>query len=249
MARVLVISSQTVFGPVGLSASVPALQALGHEVMALPTIVLSHHPGHGMPAGQRTAAMLLSEMLQGLERVGALDNVDAVLTGYFADAEQVVVVSQVIAKLKAQHVLVDPVIGDHGALYVPQDVAEGIRDRLLPLATITTPNWFELAWLSGEQDVEGAAAKLGVTETLVTSVAEGQDLLATHLYLPDDHLVIASRRRDHVPHGTGDYLAGLYLAHRLQSKTAMAFAKAMAGLEDVIAASEGQAALMLTTGR
>ncbi len=48
-------------------------------------------------------------------------------------------------------VLCDPVIGDHGGLYVPEAVATAIRDRLMPLATLATPNRFELAWLTGTE--------------------------------------------------------------------------------------------------
>ena len=148
MGRVLCISSQTVYGPVGNSAAVPALQALGHEVMALPTVVLSNHPGHGKPVGQATPAPLLEQMLQTLDGLGAFNGLDAVMTGYFANAAQVIAVANQIESLaklnQALHVLVDPVIGDHGALYVAEDVAEAIRDHLLPLATIITPNLFEL---------------------------------------------------------------------------------------------------------
>ncbi len=56
MALVLCVSSQTVFGPVGNSVAVPVLQAAGHEVMQLPTVLLSNHPGHGKPIGQATPA-------------------------------------------------------------------------------------------------------------------------------------------------------------------------------------------------
>ena len=45
--------------------------------------------------------------------------------------------------------LVDPVLGDAGRLYVAQETAEAIRDRLIPLADIATPNLFELGWLTG----------------------------------------------------------------------------------------------------
>ena len=41
MARILAISSHVVRGHVGLAASVPALQWLGHEVWALPTVILA----------------------------------------------------------------------------------------------------------------------------------------------------------------------------------------------------------------
>ena len=254
MAKVFAISSQTIFGPVGNSAAVPALQAEGHEVLALPTILLSFHPGHGAPSGQRTPAPLMQEMIEKLEKLGALENCDAVMTGYFADAEQVKVAAQVAAKIKKQNsscmVLVDPVIGDDGALYVPQAVAEAIRDLLVPLATIATPNAFELAWLTGkdvggEKSAADTASHLGLAETLITSVPSG-DALITMLIAEGGTQLHASKRLAHVPHGTGDFLSGLYLAHRLKHLPAEAFHRAVAQLEAAIAQSSGSSVLDIT---
>ena len=67
MARVLAISSQVARGHVGLAAIVPALQGLGHEVIALPTVLLSNHPGHGTVAGEQVAPALLRRMLDALD--------------------------------------------------------------------------------------------------------------------------------------------------------------------------------------
>lgn len=36
------------------------------------------------------------------------------------------------------------VMGDEGKLYVDADVVPIYRDLLLPLATVITPNWFEV---------------------------------------------------------------------------------------------------------
>ena len=149
MARVLAISSQVVYGPVGLNCIVPALQSGGHEVLAIPTILLSNHPGHGKPEGRATAAAEMSAMITTLKKLGAFENLDAIITGYFASAEQIEIVAAFIAKLKCSIVLIDPVLGDHGKLYVGEAVAQAIRDKLLPLATIVTPNAFELSWLTG----------------------------------------------------------------------------------------------------
>ena len=79
MGRVLAISSQVARGHVGLSAIVPALQALGHEVIALPTILLSNHPGHPRFAGERVAPDLLRRMFDALESNRWLGEIDAVL--------------------------------------------------------------------------------------------------------------------------------------------------------------------------
>ncbi len=254
MAKVLAISSQTVFGPVGNSAAVPALQAEGHEVLALPTILLSFHPGHGAPSGQRTPAPLMQEMIEKLEKLGALKNCNAVMTGYFADAGQVKVVAQAIAHIKKQNsncvVLVDPVIGDDGALYVSQTVAEAIRHHLVPLATIATPNAFELSWLTGkdvsdEKSATEAASHLGLAETLITSVLSG-DELATLLVAEGHKQLYKAKRLAQVPHGTGDFLSGLYLAHRLKHLPAEAFHRAMAQLEAAIARSSGSSVLHIT---
>lgn len=246
MARVLCISSQTVYGPVGNSAAVPALQAEGHEVLQIPTVILSNHPGLGKPAGQSTSAPLLDEMFNALNRIKAFDGLDAVLTGYFASAAQVITAAKQIADLKAKHeklhVLVDPVIGDNGALYVPQDVAEAIGDRLIPLATITTPNLFELKWLTGSDDVRHR----NIIETIVTSVPLGADHLQTILHLSGKNIIHVMQRRSNVPHGTGDYLAGCYLAQRLTMLPEAAFALTMNQLETAINKSCDKAVLNLT---
>jgi pyridoxine kinase len=248
MAKVLCISSQTVYGPVGNSAAVPALQAVGHEVMALPTVVLSNHPGHGKPAGQSTPASLLEEMFAALNRINAFEALNAVMTGYFTSSAQVIAAAKQITALKAGneslHVLVDPVIGDHGALYVAVDVAESIRNHLLPLATITTPNLFELGWLGGTADIAEAVAKLNVAETIVTSVP-AESHLATRLFVGGEMIDHIIPRHESVPHGTGDFLAGCYLAQRLTASPAKAFEKAMLRLELAIGKSAGRVILSI----
>jgi pyridoxine kinase len=249
MARVLCISSQTVYGPVGNSAAVPALQAEGHEVMQIPTVILSNHPGHGKPSGQSTPVPLIQDMLDTLTRINAFNGLNAVMTGYFTSAAQVIAVAKQIAALKAGHeslhVLVDPVMGDHGALYVPVEVAETIRDQLLPLATITTPNLFELTWLTGIAEVQAAVTQLNVTETIVTSVPLGVDQLTTILHLGTEQKIHIMQRHAHVPHGTGDYLAGCYLANRLKMQAGPAFEVAMTRLETAINKSLGRVVLNL----
>jgi pyridoxine kinase len=238
MARVLCISSQTVFGPVGNSAAVPALQALGHEAMQIPTVLLSNHPGLGKPAGQATPVTLMQEMFDALERVGAFDGLAAVMTGYFTSAAQVITVAKQINTLKRKHenlhVLVDPVIGDHGKLYVAENVAEAIRNELLPQATITTPNLFELEWLANVSDVTTAVKKLAVAETIVTSLPDDDTHLATELHCAEGRLRHHMQRQPNVPNGTGDFLSGCYLGERLNHKAAAAFANTMTRVENAV---------------
>jgi pyridoxal kinase len=183
---------------------------------------------------------------------GSLLILDAVLTGYFASADQVRAVATVIRRMSrvnsSLYVLVDPVIGDGDALYVPQDVAQAIRDELVPLATCLTPNRFELDWLTGSKvtDVASAVAAarlLSVSEVLATSIPAGAGQLATLVITTDGVAEGISPLKPSVPHGTGDFLAGLYLAQRLLHEPQVALPRAMTILEAAIDRSQGSCIL------
>src|SRR5262245_39185510 len=140
MAKVLAISSHVVRGHVGLAAGVPALQWLGHEVWALPTVLLASRPGLGRLVRRETPAPDLAAMLGALESDGCWASLDAVLAGYFPSAEAVTAAAEAIRRIRLARpcipVLIDPILGDDGRLYVSQDTAEAIRGELVPLATI-----------------------------------------------------------------------------------------------------------------
>lgn len=248
MAKVLCLSSQVVWGPVGNTAAVPVLQAAGHEVLQVPTILLSHHPGHGKPAARATSADDFSALIAAVKEKGGLSGCMALLTGYFASAEQVGIAAGVIVQLRKANpalvVLVDPVMGDHGHLYVAPEIAEAIRDQLVPLAGIVTPNIFELSWLTGDAvtDVTTAATaarRLPCSEVLVTSIPIGSQSLGTLLLAGEVKHLKQSAKLPHVPHGTGDFLAGAYLAARLAELPEVAFSTAMTQLAGVISRSTG----------
>ncbi|MGH6907928.1 MAG: bifunctional hydroxymethylpyrimidine kinase/phosphomethylpyrimidine kinase [Aestuariivirga sp.] len=250
--KVLSISSQVAYGNVGNSAAVPAMQALGHEVLAVPTIFLSTHPGLGQPASLRVPAPDLAAILGALDDRGILASCNAVMTGYFAANDQIHGVARIIRRLKEKnpslYILVDPIIGDDDALYVPLPVAEAIRDRLLPLATCLTPNCFELSWLVGRgvgnlEEATAAARSLGVGEILATSIPAGPGRLATLVITGEDCFEYTLALKKDVPHGTGDFLAGLYLAERLAHGPQEALRRSMLIVERAIKQSPGSAVL------
>jgi pyridoxine kinase len=253
---VLAVSSQIVYGPVGNSAAVPALQALGVTVMAVHTVLLSNHPGHGVPARVALAAADLAALIDRVMANGWLDRLAGVLTGYFTDADQVAAVAERLVRIRQRApgvtILCDPIIGDDGSgLYVPPAVAAAIRDRLLPLADIIAPNRFELSWLSGHKvgngdDAVAAARRLAPTLTLATSIPAGNDRLSTMAIRRDGVDTVETQRRTGVPHGTGDLLSGLYLGHIVKGADAgTALAAAMAGLVAVLDRSQDRPALDL----
>lgn len=72
----------------------------------------------------------------------------------------------------------DPVMGDHGKLYVPEDLVAVYRDEMTSVATTMTPNQFEAELLTGikiqgEHDASRACHALhekGVTTVIITSL-------------------------------------------------------------------------------
>ncbi|WP_288949030.1 PfkB family carbohydrate kinase, partial [uncultured Paracoccus sp.] len=215
-----------------------------------------------------------AELLQGAWDRGLPERADFVLTGYIGSIEVARLIADFVAKAKAVNPRLryycDPVLGDEQpGLYVPKEIADIFRDRLLPMADIASPNPFEIAWLTGQPiaelaDVHHAAealhmapeAQLIVTgcklrETapgMLESVIRGPDGLTRH---PTPHLPVAMA-------GTGDLFAGLITAAlgqgrslaqavefaQVQTSRALARAAELGTKEVVLSDPEFRAALL-----
>jgi pyridoxine kinase len=256
MARVLAISSHVVRGHVGLAATVPGLQRFGHEVWALPTVLLASRPGLGTLVRRELPPPDFADMLAALESDGCWPMLDAVFTGYFASPASVAAAGEAIARIRAANpsapVCVDPILGDDGRLYVPAETAEAVRGALLPLATIAMPNLFELEWLTGRRlesldEVADAARGLGPQTVVVTSAAQTASGVATLLVGATLRTERRRPRFDELPNGAGDLFAGLFLGALLDGRTAeAALDAALSDLDRVLDASRGRDVLQLS---
>ncbi|EPQ56186.1 Ribokinase-like protein [Gloeophyllum trabeum ATCC 11539] len=148
--RVLSIQSHVAFGYVGGKAAVFPLQCLGFDVDVVNTVNFSNHTGYGRFGGSRTTAEELSQMFRALEENGLLKP-SRLLTGYIAGAEALTTVAGLASKLRQRDpqliYVLDPVLGDAGKLYVAPECVP-IYQSMLPLATVITPNWFEVEVLT-----------------------------------------------------------------------------------------------------
>ncbi|KXN91122.1 Putative pyridoxal kinase C6F6.11c [Leucoagaricus sp. SymC.cos] len=149
--RILSIQSHVVFGYVGGRAAVFPLQCLGYDVDVVNTVNYSNHSGYGRSGGTETTAAELDDMFEALEQ-NELLLPTRLLTGYIPGAESLSAIGRIAKKLKEEKpeviYLLDPVMGDAGKLYVAADVIPVYR-QMLPLATIITPNWYEVEVLTG----------------------------------------------------------------------------------------------------
>jgi pyridoxine kinase len=257
---VIVISSHVARGSVGNRAAVFALETLGFPVWAVPTVILPWHPGHGRATRIVPGAEQFSSLLGDLERAPWLGEVAAVLSGYLGDASQAAAVASLVAAVRATNpkalYICDPVMGDQGGLYVPQEIAVALRDQLLPIADIATPNRYELAWMSDARlddikSVIAAALVAGPPTMLVTSApammagGTGNLLLTATDALLSEHRII-----ERPPNGLGDLTAAVFLARLLDGQPAgKALQSTTASVFEILArtASRGADELTLET--
>jgi pyridoxine kinase len=255
MARILAISSQVARGAVGLSISVPAMQRLGHEVVSLPTVRLSNHPGYPHVCKIDLSSQALSETLRTLDANGWLAGIDGVLTGYLPSVAHVSVAMEGIDRVRAHSpaalVVCDPILGDDPkGLYIDAAAAAAIRDRLLPAADLATPNRFELSCLTGRpvrnpDEAVRALDCLACGGGLATSIPCHEPGKLMNLISFD--AALAGTTVDHLPdapHGTGDLMAGILTGALLAGiRPDAALATATAVTAAMLAAARGRDSL------
>ncbi|WP_127079022.1 pyridoxal kinase [Rhodomicrobium lacus] len=257
MAKVLSISSQVIYGHVGNSATAFVMQRMGHDVLPLPTILLSNRPGYKALAGEPIDVDKLDALLRAAEENGRLAEIDGILTGYIPTPAHAEFCRHWIAKIRATNpaalYLCDPVIGDlPRGLYVSEATAEAVRDVLLPEADAVTPNLFELGWLAkrpiaSPASAVAAALTLARPTVVVTSGPAGKpDALANILVKGGEVFATVSAKRSLAAHGTGDALAAFLLSYKLNGFVASAALRAStAAIEAVVDKSEGRTELAL----
>ncbi len=230
--KVLILSSTVASSRVGASAASFCLQRLGIETVVLPTTLMGRHPGWGAPGGGATDSAMLRDVWAG---VAAQDiKFDAVLTGYMGAIGHIDLGVEIIEHVRANNpdalIAVDPVMGDHGQLYIPEDRAAAIIEQLIPKADFMTPNLWELEFITSR------AADL--PDRLITSVLDGEKIGAVWQDTTVRHQV-SHAKFETVPHGGGDSLAALFLGRRLLGETpASALAKSVASVFELMRAAD-----------
>jgi pyridoxine kinase len=250
--NILSIHSSVALGFVGNRGVTFALQRLGHTVWPVDTVVLSNHPAHGGARGRAVPAAEMSELLEGLRERGVLGTCDAVLTGYLGDAAQADMIIDAVTAVRTANPgarwLLDPIIGDHGRVYVKPGIPEFLRDRAAPLANILTPNAFELAVLAG-QPCETMAEALAAIDVLRARSQRAPLVVATGLRLggraSGTLTTIAADATggwsvevptlERTAHGAGDVFAAVLLARLLDGgAVASALERAAAAVHGVL---------------
>ncbi len=258
MRHVLSIQSSVAHGHVGNSAAVFALERLGCAVTRIDTVRFSNHPARGGYAGGPAPAAEIDTLVAGVAERGFLDGCDAVLSGYLGTAENGLAVARAVqtARGVAPGVLFacDPVMGDDPkGLFVAADIPEVMREVLVPVADIVTPNRFELQTLTGQPcdsrtAVLSAAHRLldwGPRLVVITGLAFEPGVVETLALTTDAVWSVKQPRVDAPAYGAGDTFAAIFLGRYLETPDpARALSLASASVAGILAKTGRDLALI-----
>lgn len=163
--RVLSIQSHVVSGYVGNKSATFPLQVLGFDVDPVNSVQFSNHRGYGFCQGQVLNSDDLEVLYKGLKS-NNINHYSHLLTGYIGSKSFLMAVKDVILDLKKTNskltYVCDPVMGDHGKLYVPEELLSVYKEHIIPNADIVTPNQFEAELLTGVTITDIDSAKVAI---------------------------------------------------------------------------------------
>ena len=214
--RVLIVAGSDSGGGAGIQADIKTVTALGGYAATAVTALTAQNTTGVYGVVGIEPAFIQQQMRVVIEDIG----VDAIKTGMLHSAPVIEAVAEILAELDAAlPVVVDPVmVAQSGASLLESDAVSALKDRLLPRATVLTPNLPEAEALLGSaipesrEDMRAAAlslAQLGPGTVLLKGGHMSGDSLRDVLARRGEVLEIFEEPRidtEHT-HGTGCTLA------------------------------------------
>ncbi|MCU1675573.1 MAG: phosphomethylpyrimidine kinase [Frankiales bacterium] len=230
--RVLTVAGSDSGGGAGIQADLKTMLALGVHGMSVVAAVTAQNSLGVQGYWELPAEAVRAQLDSVLGDIG----VDAVKTGMLASTVLVEAVADALRNVGAP-VVVDPVgVSKHGDSLLAADAVDAVRHALLPVATVVTPNLYEVEQLTGVvvrnadglREAAEAVHALGPRWVLVKGghlAGDAVDLL----YDGTNEWTFAAPRYDNRhTHGTGCTLASAiasYLALGLDVPAAVEAAK------------------------
>lgn len=231
--RVAAVHDLSCLGRCALTAVIPVLSALGAQAVPVPTALLSTQTDGFEGLFFRQLDCEMDEITAHFSRLGI--SFDAIYSGFLGSVEQIERVVALTEKFPARLVMIDPVMGDDGALYqtFTPALVDGMK-RLSGHADLITPNYTEACFLTDTpyrptDDMDEAALAalladlsekllaLGPHRVVITGIVTG-DKVRT-VATDGKHPFVCDRPRLAARYpGTGDIFAATLLGKLLAGK-------------------------------
>lgn len=233
--QVVTIAGSDSGGGAGIQADLKTFQARQTFGMSIIVALTAQNT-----KGVQASLMLPSEFIDAqFASLKADFKIGAVKTGMLADTERVETVARNLSQANFGPLIVDPVmIAKGGHPLLDKDAVSAVKKKLLPLATIVTPNIPEAEELLGaklktpSEIVDGAREiqKTGVKNVIIKGGHAEEALASDYILLEDgtDFWLSAPRIPTRNTHGTGDTFSSCIaaeLAKGVELKAAIITAK------------------------
>ncbi len=222
--RVLIIAGSDSSGGAGIQADLKTVSALGAFGMTAITALTAQNTSEVLGILEVAPDFIRLQIEACVTEVGC----DAVKTGMLADVPIIEAVAASIARHRLRRVVVDPVmIAKSGAHLLKPEAVAALKSKMLPLATVVTPNLHEAGAmvgrdihdLSGMKEAARAIRELG-PENVVIKGGHLAGIAADLLYDGRDFTEFrADRFHSKHTHGTGCIFASAIAANLAYGRT------------------------------
>lgn len=178
MKTALTIAGSDSSGGAGIHADIKTMTANGVYAMSAVTALTAQNTTGVYGILESTPEFLASQ----LDCIFTDIFPDAVKTGMVSSTGLIEVIADKLKQYKAKNIVVDPVmVATSGSRLISQEAVDALKELLLPLATVLTPNIPEAEVLSGltisgPADMEKAAQAIGEAYGCAVLCKGGHDL-------------------------------------------------------------------------
>ena len=229
--RIMAVNDISCFGKCSLTVALPILSAAGFETCPVPTALLSTHTGGFKEYTFKNLDDQIMPVTGHWKKLGL--KFDAIYSGYLGSFKQIEYVENILEEFAGNDtvVLIDPVMGDNGALYTgfDRDFVRGMFE-LCKRAEIIVPNITEASYMLNlsykniyiEKDIEEIFEKFlecGINRAVITGIPMENDVVASGICDDGEISFVKNKKIDGMYHGTGDVFASAMLCGIMRGKS------------------------------
>ena len=218
MKSVLTIAGSDSIGGAGIQADIKSITCNGCYAMTAITAMTAQNT-IGVKSIQESSPEFLEDQI---DAIFADIVPDAVKIGMVSNRKLIEIISRKLKEYGAKNIVLDPVmVATSGAKLISEDAIETLKENLIPLATLITPNIPESEILSGmkiETEEQMVYAAKHISEKFKTavlvkgghSINDANDVLYTDgkfLWFPQERIENSNT------HGTGCTLSSAIASH------------------------------------
>lgn len=150
-ARVMTIAGAASGGSAGIQADFKTFQELDVYGMSVVTAIVGRHPVTDKNVHPMTIEAIEAQFSTANIQVG----IDALKTGMLFSKEVIETVAELLSKTEIKDIVVDPVmVGKLDSKLLKDDAIIALKEKLIPLATVITPNMTEASILLDDRPLK-----------------------------------------------------------------------------------------------